>query len=150
MIRVIKDRAVPKFEKATKGSAAYDLYYIGEPIAIYPGKTELLSTGIKLDLSGVPGMYALVLPRSGVSLKTNLRVANAPGLIDNDYQGEVKVIIHNSSYNKVETVNTGDRIAQLLFCSQIPVTEEAFKIEFVDGFKSTTERGEGGFGSTGK
>jgi dUTP pyrophosphatase len=86
---------------------------------------------------------ALVLPRSGLSAKTNLRVCNSPGLIDKDYRGEICVILQNIGDEPV-TVKRLDRIAQLMF-----ITYQENDIQFIDEFKNETVRGTGGFGRTG-
>jgi len=145
MVNVIKDPKVPSFENKTKYSAGFDLYNIGGDITLKPLEKTLISTGIKIDMMGMKDKCAaLVFPRSGVSLKTNLRVCNSVGLCDQDYRGEVKVIIQNIG-NTDETIKDLDRIAQLVF---VPIIVP--NVQFETEFSDTTERGEGGFGSTGK
>lgn len=149
MIEVIKDDRVPDFCHKTEYSAGYDLYAcINEPIDVLPGETKLIPTGIKINMmTDCPSCMGLVFPRSGVSLKTNLRIANSVGLIDADYQGEIKVIMWNCG-NKTELIKPLDRIAQLVFANHQFHTFNS--INFVKEFSNSTERGSGGFGSTGK
>jgi len=147
MIEVIKKDNVPDFCHKTPYSAGYDLYAcLDEPVDINPLEIKLIDSGIRLNMLKEPydGICALVLPRSGMSLKTNLRVCNSPGLCDADYQGNIKIIIQNIG-STTERINPLDRIAQLVF-----ITTKNPEIKFVDKFDVTTERGTGGFGSTGK
>lgn len=128
---------VPKL--ATEGSAGADLCSAVE-VTIYPGETKLVKTGINIS---IPLGYAgFVCSRSGLALKQNVFVLNAPGIIDSDYTGDVGVILHNASDDRF-TVKVGDRIAQLLIvkCDYFWFNEVAELQE--------TERGDGGFGSTG-
>ena len=111
-----------------------------KPIEIEPGETKLLQTGLKFEIPH--GFELQIRPRSGLSLKTKLRVANAPGTIDSDYRGEVAVIMTNTGKETV-TINHGDRIAQA-------VLSPVYQMEFVEcDDLLETERGNGGFGSTG-
>lgn len=127
--------------KGSDGAAAYDLYAdIDKKIVMQPLSTVLVNTGIAL---AIPKNYcALVLPRSGLSLKSPLRISNSPGLIDSDYRGEIKVIVDNIGQG-FATIEPGIRIAQLMI---IPYPEVRFQ-ETDD--LGTTERNDGGFGSTG-
>lgn len=129
---------LPKYE--TDGASGVDLR-ANESLSIAAFDTVLVGTG--LTVSSIPTGYELqVRPRSGISLKTNLRVANAPGTIDSDYRGEIKIIVHNTGSTPY-SVNLGDRLAQL-------VLQEVPKIEFVVQEEvEETQRGAGGFGSTG-
>src|SRR5210317_111339 len=127
---------------ATTSSAGVDLKaVIEEPITLRPLERKIIGTGLKIALP--EGFEAQVRPRSGLAAKHGISVLNAPGTIDADYRGEVGVIIVNLS-NEDFTIHPGERIAQLVVAKyeQIhwKVTEEL----------STTERGSGGFGSTGK
>jgi dUTP pyrophosphatase len=134
------DAVIPKY--ATEGSAGFDLTAL-EDVTLSPGDTKLIKTGLAV---AVPVGYELqVRPRSGTSLKTPLRVANAPGTVDSDYRGEVCVIItHSGAVSGEQVVKKGDRIAQGVVCPII-------QVEFVETTDlSATERGSGGFGSTGK
>ena len=111
-----------------------------EEVTINPGETKLVGTGLKV---AIPSGYEITLrPRSGISLKTGLRIANSPATIDADYRGEVKVIMWNSGTNPY-TIKVGDKIAQMLIspCPMIRWNEAVIDDE--------TSRGEGGFGSSG-
>lgn len=132
----------PRYE--TSGSAAMDLRAcIGAPLAIPAGGSTLIPTGLALNMMD-PGLVAVVASRSGLSLKHHVHVAQGIGVIDSDYHGEIGVILANGG-SADYIVNPGDRIAQLMFQ---PVVQVA--LQFVDSFAIATERGEGGFGSTGK
>jgi dUTP pyrophosphatase len=133
-----EEAQIPKY--ATPGAAGFDLSAI-ETIGIGPGETKLVKTGLAV---AVPIGYELqVRPRSGTSLKTGLRVANAPGTVDSDYRGEVCVIMNNTG-NEHYYIAKGDRIAQGVIC---PV----FQVEFEEtDTLDDTARGAGGFGSTGR
>jgi dUTP pyrophosphatase len=121
------------------GAAAFDLYAAVE-VRIAPGETKVVALGYAM---GIEANYEVIIrPRSGMSLKTGLRVANAPGTIDSDYTGEVGVILHNTSDEK-KLIKIGDRIAQ----GVIQRTNKAHFI-FVEQL-SPTDRGGDGFGSTG-
>jgi dUTP pyrophosphatase len=124
---------------ATEGSAGADLCAISDYV-IYPGETKLIKTGINIS---IPLGYAgFVCSRSGLALKQNVFVLNAPGIVDSDYRGDVGVILHNAGEDRF-TIKPGDRIAQLLV-----VKCEHFLFKEVLDLEQT-ERGEGGFGSTG-
>lgn len=129
---------------ATEGAAAMDLRAcIEEPVTLAPGARTLVKSGIAINMMD-PGLVAIVASRSGLSLKHGIRVAQGIGVIDADYHGEIGVILANDS---VETyvIQPGERIAQLLFQPVIQVG-----LHYVDEFSTMTERGTGGFGSTGK
>ncbi len=129
-------------ERATPGSAAYDLRVFPDaPVVIRPHCREKLPTGIAIAPEG-DDVAALILGRSGLGTKYGITLANSVGLIDSDYRGEISVTLINNS-DADFTVNPGDRVAQLMF---VPVY--AAKLETVDEL-SETERGVGGFGSTG-
>ena len=128
----------------TKGSlaaAGYDLY-ADETVVIPAGETRLVHTGIALAIPAHfwGGIYA----RSGLAAKRGLRPANCVGVIDADYRGEIMVAMHNDSH-EVQLISHGDRIAQFVLA---PVCEDPRGFEVVDELDST-DRGEGGFGSTG-
>lgn len=140
------DAVVPKY--ATVGSAGFDLVAV-EGVAFRPGETALVKTGLAFE---IPEGYQLeVRPRSGLSLNSPLRVANAPGTVDADYRGEVCVIMTNTSEDCPQygggrkwEVKKGDRVAQ-------GVLTKAYQASFVVVPElSSTERGQGGFGHTGK
>ena len=127
---------------ATPGSAGLDLRAcIGAPITLAPGQTELVPTGIAIHLDG-PGLAAMILPRSGLGHKHGIVLGNLVGLIDSDYQGEIFVSTWNRGHETF-TLNPLDRLAQLVV---VPVVQASFNV--VDEFP-TSERGAGGFGSTG-
>ncbi|MCC6608558.1 MAG: dUTP diphosphatase [Burkholderiales bacterium] len=127
---------------ATRGAAGLDLRAcIDAPLELRPGASELVPTGIAIHLEN-PGLAALVLPRSGLGHKHGIVLGNLVGLIDSDYQGQVMVSVWNRSAD-VYTLNPMDRIAQLVV---VPVLQVALNV--VEDF-AASERGAGGFGSTG-
>lgn len=128
-------------EYATDGSLGMDLSAaISSPLTIKAGQRVLIPLGFSLQIPD--GWGAFVFPRSGLSFKKGLTMCNSVGVIDTDYTGEVKVAAINVS-DKDYTVNPGDRIAQLVF---LPVAKaKLIEVESLDD----TERGAGGFGSTG-
>ena len=131
---------IPK--PATEGSAGVDLRAnTSEPFELKPGETKLVETGLAIHLDDVK-YAAMILPRSGLGHKHGVVLGNLTGLIDSDYQGELMVSLWNRSTEPF-TVNPGDRIAQMVI---VPVMQPEFVV--VDSFEST-ERGEGGFNSTG-
>jgi len=128
---------------ATPGSAGLDLRAcIDEAITIEPGQTVLIPTGLAIHL-GDPGYAAMILPRSGMGHKNGIVLGNLVGLIDSDYQGQLMVSTWNRGQNAF-TLNPMERLAQLII---VPVLQVGFNVveEFGD-----SERGAGGFGSTGK
>jgi len=128
---------------ATPGSAGMDLRACCDgPVTLEPGQTELIPSGIAIHL-GDPGLAATILPRSGLGHKHGIVLGNLVGLIDSDYQGQIYVSCWNRG-DTTFTIEPGDRIAQLVI---IPVVQASFNI--VDEFVAS-ERGEGGFGHTGK
>ena len=127
---------------ATKAAAGVDLKAaLEDPIVLEPLERKIIGTGLKIALP--EGYEAQVRPRSGLAAKQGISVLNAPGTIDADYRGEIGVILVNLS-NKAVTIEPGDRIAQLVFAKF-----EHVQWKSTDKL-STTERGIGGFGSTGK
>ena len=127
---------------ATPGSAGLDLRACLEaPLQLPPGGTALVPTGMAIHLAD-PGLAAMILPRSGLGHKYGIVLGNLVGLIDSDYQGELMVSVWNRG-KETFTLNPLDRIAQLVV---VPVLQVGFNI--VDEF-GASERGEGGFGSTG-
>ena len=155
-IKLNKGAVAPEY--ATPGSAAVDLVAnIDKPITLRPGDpATLIPTGIYLDMTDMPGLAALILPRSGNGHKKGLVLGNTIGLIDNDYQGEIMVSAWNRNPAVLKKgmgivqsdsnicIEPGMRLAQLMFTSFTKIDE----FEVVDSFEAT-ERGEGGFGSTG-
>ena len=141
-VRIVNKSAYPTPAYATEKSAGMDLKAdIQEPVVLNPLERALMPTGLYLALPD--GTEAQVRPRSGLAAKFGISVLNAPGTIDADYRGEVKVILVNLS-NEPFTVNPGERIAQLVVARYEKV--EWDEVEVLD----ETERGEGGFGSTGR
>jgi dUTP pyrophosphatase len=133
----------PLPEHATAGSAGMDLRAcIDEPLTIKAGETQLIPTGIAIHIAD-PKLAATILPRSGLGHKHGIVLGNLVGLIDSDYQGPLMVSCWNRS-NEPFTLAPGERLAQLVF---IPVVQATFEI--VDSF-DCSERGEGGFGHSGK
>ena len=137
--RLSKNIKLPKYE--TSGSSGMDLSAnIDKQIKIEPGKTSIIPTGISLS---IPKNYEIqIRPRSGLAAKNNLTVLNSPGTIDSDYRGELKIILINLGNDNFEVKN-GMRVAQMVVC---PV--EIAEIEEVKSLEGT-DRGKGGFGSTG-
>ena len=139
--RLGKEMPLPEY--ATEGSAGLDLRAcLDAPLEVKPGETHLIDTGLAIHLED-PNTAATILPRSGLGHKHGIVLGNLVGLIDSDYQGPLKV----SCWNRGDTtyiVEPGERIAQLVI---IPVLKANFQV--VDEFKKT-ERGNGGFGSSGK
>jgi len=144
IVNKILGNDIPLPTYATDGSAAMDLCAcLTAPMTILPGGRELIKTGLAINMMD-PGLVAIVASRSGLSLKHHVHVAQGIGVIDADYHGEIGVILANDGTENY-IVQPGDRIAQLMFQ---PVVQVALR--FVDNFSTETERGEGGFGSTGK
>ena len=134
--------AIPMPHYATDGSAGLDMRAcIDEPITVSPGETVLVPTGLAIHI-GDAGLAAVLLPRSGLGHKHGLVLGNLRGLIDSDYQGQVFISCWNRGQNAYE-IQPGERIAQMVF---IPVEQVTFDV--VDEFDSS-DRGEGGFGSSG-
>ncbi len=139
LVRIDPAARLPAY--ATAGAAGADLSArIDEPLSIPPLERALVSTGLKIELP--EGYEAQVRPRSGLAAKHGVTVLNAPGTIDSDYRGELKVILVNLG-SEPFTLSDGDRIAQLVVA---PVS----RARFVDSASVTpSDRGSGGFGSTG-
>lgn len=128
---------------STPGSAGLDLRAcIAEPLTIRPGETHLVPSGLAIHLND-PGLAAIVLPRSGLGHKHGIVLGNLVGLIDSDYQGEIMVSTWNRGQTEF-TLQPLERLAQLVV---VPVLQVAFNV--VDTFDAS-QRGSGGFGSTGK
>jgi len=164
--KIHKDAITPNY--ATPGAAGFDLYSV-EEVAIKPQETKIIHTGLEIECP--EDMAVMVYPRSGISAKTTLRLANGVGVIDSDYRGELLVIMYNAAApdlhlvpqyqltdgKKVDAYNhdyvphgtvvvkKGDRIAQGVLQD---ITQAEF--EEVDDFEGKTKRGKGGLGSTGK
>lgn len=128
---------------ATPGSAGLDLRAcLSAPVFLHPGDTALIPCGLAIHLAD-PGLAAMILPRSGLGHKHGIVLGNLVGLIDSDYQGQLFVSVWNRGRESF-TVQPMERIAQLVI---VPVVQADFN--FVSDF-SASDRGEGGFGSTGK
>jgi dUTP pyrophosphatase len=137
-----RELALPAYE--TTGAAGADVRASigpGESITIKSGERTLVPTGLAME---IPFGYEIqVRPRSGLSFKTGLMVCNSPGTIDCDYRGEVKIILGNLGSND-EVINHGERVAQLVLA---PVIQASYEVV---GELGNTDRGAGGFGSTGR
>ncbi|MBB6057053.1 MAG: dUTP diphosphatase [Gammaproteobacteria bacterium] len=133
----------PLPEYATPGSAGLDLRAcLDAAVELVPGDTQLIPTGLAIHIAD-PGLCATILPRSGLGHKHGIVLGNLVGLIDSDYQGQLMVSVWNRG-NTTFTIQPGERIAQLVF---MPVVQASFAV--VDEFDAS-ERGEGGFGSSGR
>lgn len=123
-------------------AAGYDLFAdLSESVTILPQETKMVGTGIACAIP--EGYFGGIYARSGLSAKEGLRPANCTGVVDSDYRGEIKVALHNDS-KESRTILPGQKIAQMVVQAFLPVEFEA--VEDLDA----TERGGGGFGSTGK
>lgn len=142
-VKMVRDGALmPRYE--TPGSAGVDLHAClgaDEEIMLTPGQVAKVPTGLALELPD-SGMVALVMARSGLAAKHRLDLANGVGVIDSDYRGELQVLVRNLGELPFK-IQHGDRIAQMLF---MPVIQARLQRT---GELSETERGSGGFGSTG-
>ena len=132
--------------RGTEQSAGYDLYSCfpdgwGERLVIQPNETVKIDTGLQMELP--EGYFGGIFPRSGLAIKQGLVVANNVGVIDADYRGNIIVALHNDS-DYEQMIYDGDRIAQLILLPYKPMN-----FEEVNSL-SETDRGSGGFGSTGK
>jgi len=136
-VKLLTDNAVVP-TLGSSGAAGFDIYS-NQIIDVSPDSRELVSTGISIKLPF--GVYGRIAPRSGLAVKHGIHVG--AGVIDRDYRGEIKVLLFNLSKN-VFSINPGDRIAQLI-CEHY----ETPPIKLVDELDET-DRGSGGFGSTGK
>lgn len=140
--QVMADRSseleIPSYKTAQ--AAGMDVQ-ASESLCLQPGETRAVRTGLKVELE--PGWELQVRSRSGLALKHSVHVLNAPGTIDADYRGEICAILHNDGSTPYD-ICVGDRIAQLVIAPSYQAT-----VQIVDEL-SQTERGEGGFGSTGR
>jgi len=127
---------------ATQGSSGLDLRaFVTAPVQLAPLERALIPTGLHIALPN--NWEAQVRPRSGLAIKQGLTCLNTPGTVDADYRGEIKVILINLS-NEIQVIQDGDRIAQIVF-QQV----EKMEWQLVENLE-TTQRGDGGFGHTGK
>ena len=141
IIKYKTDSGIEPMYKSKNASGADLFAKVSNDIVINPGKRYLIPTGLYLEIP--EGYEAQIRPRTGLASKFGLTLLNAPGTIDSDYRGEVKVLLINLGENDFK-VHNGDRIAQIVFS---PVTKGIFQLA---PEISNTKRGEGGFGSTGK
>jgi dUTP pyrophosphatase len=140
-VRIINESPFPLPAYETAGSAGMDIRaWIEAPLTLKPLERKLVATGLYLELP--QGFEAQIRPRSGLAIKKGLSMVNTPGTIDSDYRGEIKVILVNLS-NDIVTIEPGERIAQMVVCAYERVEWEAAEA------LETTDRGAGGFGSTG-
>ncbi len=134
---------IPMPTYATSGSAGLDLCAcLDDGLTLMPGQTQLIPTGLAVYIAD-PSLAGMILPRSGLGHKHGIVLGNLVGLIDSDYQGQLFVSAWNRS-DKAYTMAVGERIAQLVL---VPVVQAGFEV--VEEF-TVSERGEGGYGSTGK
>lgn len=139
-LRLASNPDLPLPSRGTPRAAGYDIRSAEDEVVLQPGEIRLVSTGLVMELP--EGMECQVRPRSGLALKHGITLPNSPGTIDPDYRGELRIIMQNLG-TKAVTLIRGERIAQLIFARF-----EAPEVLEVDEL-SETERGEGGFGSTG-
>lgn len=141
--KIGSDPNFPLPTRATDGSAGIDLRAcIDEPVVINAGETKLIGTGMAIYIKD-PNFAGIILPRSGLGHKHGIVLGNLVGLIDADYQGELMVSVWNRSDTDF-TLNPAERMAQYMV---VPVVRPSFEI--VDEFSDDSERGAGGFGSSG-
>jgi dUTP pyrophosphatase len=135
--------SIPLPSYATNGAAAMDLRACLEhPVTVLPGETVLVPSGIAISIHD-PGLVALLVPRSGLGIKHGIVLANTVGVIDSDYQGEIGIGIVNRGA-AAYMIEPGERVCQMLF---VPVLQAELSV--VTDFSQESERGAGGFGSTG-
>jgi dUTP pyrophosphatase len=140
-IKIINTSDNPIPEYATQGSAGLDLRaWVSQPVVLQPMERQMIPTGLFLEIPD--GYEVQVRPRSGMAIKHGITCLNSPGTVDSDYRGEIKIILINLS-SEPHTINTGDRIAQM-----VVVKVEKAILKAADQLQSTA-RGEGGFGHTG-
>lgn len=140
-VNIVNTSTNPLPSYATTGSAGMDIRaHLQQPVILQPLERSLISTGLYIELP--QGYEAQIRPRSGMAIKQGITCLNSPGTVDSDYRGELKIILINLS-NVIQTINHGDRIAQMV----IAKTEKAELILVQELAESL--RGEGGFGHTG-
>ena len=141
-IKCVAENDVSLPEYQTSGAAGADIKaFLGEDIVLKKGERKIIPTGLRFAIP--EGFEVQVRPRSGLAAKNGVTVLNTPGTIDSDYRGELKVILINLGSEDF-VIHNGDRIAQIVVA---PVTQGVFRpVSVLD----ETERGSGGFGSTGK
>lgn len=131
---------------ATASSAGLDLRAcMTEEVHLAPGQTVMIKSGIKMDMRGQKKLLmGMIVPRSGLGVKHGIVLSNLTGIIDADYQGEIGISVWNRS-NVTYVIQPQERVCQMIFVEVVQP-----KFEEVEEFDSVSERGEGGFGSTGK
>jgi dUTP pyrophosphatase len=140
VLRLPNNPDLPLPSRQTTGSAGFDLASAEPDFVLAPGERRLVSTGLAIEIP--PGIEGQVRPRSGLALRHGITMPNAPGTIDSDYRGDVRVILQNSGAQPV-TIARGDRIAQLVFARyEVPELVDSTELE-------GSTRGASGFGSTG-
>lgn len=141
----IRDKRVLELgglQRGSDGAAGYDLRAcIDAPLTLKPGESVLVDTGLSVFVKN-PAYASVILPRSGLGHKSGIILGNSTGLIDSDYQGNLMMSLLNRKTEDF-VINPLDRVAQLVF---VPVIHPEFNI--VDDFENSTDRGQGGFGST--
>lgn len=141
IVKVINKSRNPLPKYQTKGSAGMDLRAnIDTPITLKPLERYMVPTGLSIELP--QGYEAQVRPRSGLAVKKGLTCLNTPGTIDSDYRGEIRVILINLS-NEVQVIEPSERVAQMVIAAYEQISWETVEV------LSDSERGKGGFGSTG-
>ena len=139
-IQKLDDRAiVPTY--ATDGSSCFDLHGINE-VCLYPGQRVLIDTGLAFNIP--KGFEIQIRPRSGMAIKYGITVLNAPGTVDSDYTGSVKVVLINHGKGVLK-IEEGDRVAQAV----VAMVSDQTQFELVETIDKSTSRGDGGFGHTG-
>jgi dUTP pyrophosphatase len=141
-IKIINQSSNPLPAYATAGSSGMDIRAsIDSPLSLQPFERLLIPTGLFIELP--EGYEAQIRPRSGLAIKQGITCLNTPGTIDADYRGEIKIILINLS-QEIQVIQTGDRIAQIVF-------QQVMKGKWAEAEQlAVTERNEGGFGHTGK
>ncbi len=141
-VKIINKSNSPLPNYQTPLSAGMDIHaFLMEPVSIAPGERMLIPSGLFLEIP--PGYEIQIRPRSGLALKNGITVLNSPGTVDADYRGEIKVLLINHGDTAFE-VHSGDRIAQMVLAKHETINwEETSQL-------NSSERGEGGYGSSGK
>lgn len=141
-VKIINTSDLPLPQYQTELSAGMDISAnIESPVTLLPGERTLIPTGLFLEIP--PGYEVQIRPRSGLALKHGITVLNSPGTVDADYRGEIKVLLINHGQEPF-VISKGDRIAQMILAKHEVISWE------VTSQLNATERGEGGYGSSGK
>jgi len=150
VIKLVNESDNKAFVYATDRASGFDIS-ANHDESINPGEIKLIKTGLFVDMSDVPNLELQIRPRSGLALKNGITVLNSPGTVDNDYRGEIGVILINHS-NTTFNVTKGMKIAQGVFSNFVnpSVNTELIVFDLVDKNElSSSDRGNNGFGSTG-